>query len=266
MVPKVERNLNFIPKFGVRICNGGCDIAHIFSIPLHIKIQKMEKTSCKFCSLKSAAAHTLKNREIGVLENNCAQVEFMPGDNIVRQDSLSTNVVYVKSGLVKIHIRGPIKERIMKIVKAPSYLCLPSTFGAKINHFSATAIENTSVCFIDVTVFKQFIYSNGDFALQIILDLSQGELQSLHHCLNNAQKQNIGRVADAILFFAREIYNSNTFILPISRQDLADLTGITRESASRILTDFHNEKIVEIDGKKISIINESLLRQISEKG
>ena len=30
MVPKVERNLNFIPKFAVRICNGGCDIAHIF--------------------------------------------------------------------------------------------------------------------------------------------------------------------------------------------------------------------------------------------
>jgi len=266
MVPKVERNLTFIPKFAVRICKRGCDITHIFSIPLRFKIQKMEKTSCKFCNLKSAAAHTLKNSEIGVLENNCAQVDFMPGDNIVRQNSLSTNVIYIKSGLVKVHIRGPIRERIMKIVKAPTYLCLPSSFGDKVNHFSATAIESTSVCFIDVTVFKQFIYSNGDFALQIILDLSKGELQSLHHCLNNAQKQNIGRVADAILFFAHEIYNSNSFLLPISRQDLADLTGITRESASRILTDFDNEKIVEIEGKKISITNEALLRQISEKG
>ncbi|HEY3388752.1 MAG TPA: Crp/Fnr family transcriptional regulator, partial [Prolixibacteraceae bacterium] len=156
--------------------------------------------------------------------------------------------------------------RIMKIVKAPTYLCLPSTFGDKINHFSATALEETSVCFIDVTIFKQFIYTNGDFAFQIICDLSKGELQNFHNCLNNAQKQNIGRIADAILFFGIDIYKSNTFTLPVSRQDLADLTGITRESASRILTNFHNEKILEIDSRKITILNEPLLREISEKG
>jgi len=226
----------------------------------------MKRTLCKFCSLKSAAAQTLNEDEICVLENNCAEVLFKVGDNIIKQEALSTNVAYVKSGLVKIHIKGPIKERIMKIVKAPTYLCLPSTFGDKVNHFSATAIEETAVCFIDVTVFKQFIHHNGDFAFQIILDLSKGELQNFHNCINNAQKQNIGRVADAILFFANQIYNSNTFVLPISRQDLADLAGITRESASRILTEFHNEKIVEIDSRKITIINEKLLMQISERG
>lgn len=226
----------------------------------------MERIVCKFCNLKSTAAQMLKEDEICILENNCAQSQFKVGDIIIKQDALSTNVVYIKSGLVKIHIKGPIRERIMKIVKAPAYLCLPSTFGAKINHFSATAIEDTSVCFIDVTVFKQFIYKNGDFAFQIILDLSKGELQNLHNCLNNAQKQNIGRIADAILFFACEIYKSNTFTLPVSRQDLADLTGITRESASRILTNFHNEKILEIDSRNITILNETLLRQISEKG
>jgi CRP-like cAMP-binding protein len=226
----------------------------------------MEKTVCKFCNLKSAATQKLNEDEIGILDNNCAQVCFKPGDNIIRQDALSTNVVYIKSGLVKIHIKGPIKERIMKITKAPAYLCLPSTFGDKINHFSATALEVTTVCFIDVTIFKQFIYDNGDFAFQIILDMSKGELQNFHNCLNNAQKQNVGKIADAILFFAHEIYNSTTFTLPISRQDLADLTGITRESASRILTDFHNEKIVQINSSKLSILNEKLLQQISERG
>jgi CRP-like cAMP-binding protein len=226
----------------------------------------MEESICKFCNLKSTAAQMLNEIEIGLLQNNCARAHFSAGDNIIKQDALSTNVVYVKTGLVKIHIKGPIRERIMKIVKAPTYLCLPSTFGDKINHFSATAIEETMVCFIDVTVFKQFIYTNGDFAFQIILDMSKGELQNFHNCLNNAQKQNIGRIADAILFFADQIYKSSTFALPVSRQDLADLTGITRESASRILTNFHNEKILAINGRKITILNETLLRQISVKG
>ncbi len=226
----------------------------------------MNIKNCDSCKMKSAAAKRLNKNEICSLENNCAEVNFKTGDIIVKQDALSTNVVYIKSGLVKIHIKSPIKERIMKIIKAPAYLCLPSTFGDKVNHFSATAIEETTVCFIDITVFKGFIYENGDFAFQIIVDMSKEELQNFHNCLNNSQKQNIGRIADSILFFATHIYNSNTFKLPVSQQDLADLTGITRESASRILTDFHNEKILEIDGKNISILNENLLRQISEKG
>ncbi|SDB93114.1 Crp/Fnr family transcriptional regulator [Williamwhitmania taraxaci] len=226
----------------------------------------MDKTSCKFCTLKSSAAKKLTDSELETMSSNCAEVHFKAGDTIIIQDALSTNVAYIKSGLVKIHIRGPIKEKIMKIAKAPTYLCLPSTFGDKVNHFSATALEKTTVCFIDVTTFKNFIYQNGDFAYQIITDMSKGELLNFHSLINNAQKQNIGRVADAILFFATEIYNSTTFTLPISRQDLGDLLGITRESASRILTDFHNEKILQIEGKKITILNEPLLTQISEKG
>lgn len=226
----------------------------------------MKTTLCEFCKLKSAAAKTLDSDQICMLENNCAEAHFNTGDNIVKQDSFSTNVVYIKSGLVKIHIKSPHKEKIMRIVKAPAYLCLPSTFGDKINHFSATALEETDICFIDVAAFKHFIYNNGDFAWQIILDLSKSELRNLHNCLNNAQKQNIGRVADAVLFFANEVYDSSSFRLPVSRQDLADLTGVSRESASRILTDFHNENIVEIKGRQISILNEKLLQEISDKG
>jgi CRP-like cAMP-binding protein len=226
----------------------------------------MERILCKFCKLKSPAAQKLNDKELNELDDNCSEAHFKAGDIIVKQDALSTNVMYIKTGLVKIHIKGPIRERIMRITKAPAYLCLPSTFGDKVIHFSATAIEETSVCFIDSSVFKKFIYENGDFAFQIIIDMSKVELQNYHNCLNNAQKQNIGRIADAILFFAGEIYNSTSFTLPVSRQEMADLTGITRESASRILTDFHNEKILEIDGRKINIMNETLLKQISEKG
>jgi len=135
-----------------------------------------------------------------------------------------------------------------------------------VNHFSISALEDTTVCFIDVNIFRKFIYENSDFAYQIIFDLSKGELQNFQNCFNNAQKQNIGRVAEAILFFANEIYNSNTFTLPVSRQDLADLTGITRESASRILTEFHNEKILEIKNREITILNEKLLVRSVRKG
>jgi CRP/FNR family transcriptional regulator len=226
----------------------------------------MKNETCSVCSSKSEAAQKLSSDEIRVLENNCARVKFQSGDIIIKQDSFSTNVAYIKSGLVKIHVKGPMRERIMKITKAPRYLCLPGSFGDKTNHFSVTALEETIVCFIDFNVFKQFIYMNGDFAYQIILDMSKSELQNFSNCLNNAQKQNIGRVADAILFFADKIYGSNSFDLPVSRQEIADLTGITRESASRIFSEFHNERIIDLQNRHLTILNEKLLKEISEKG
>jgi len=227
----------------------------------------MEKVQCKYCGLKSPATKELNDSELELLSCNRAEVKFNAGDLIVMQDAFSTNIAYVKSGLVKVHLKGPSKDMIMRVVKAPAYLCLPSAFGDKINHFSATALEDdTFVCFIDSETFKHFISANGAFAYQILLDLSKGQLQSFHHCISNSQKHNIGKVAETLLFFADEIYGSHTFTLPISRQDLGDMTGSTRESVSRLFTDFHNEKILKIEGRKITIVNEGLLRQIAEKG
>jgi len=226
----------------------------------------MAKTICQLCNLKSSAEQKLNEAELCMLGENCAETHFQAGDIIIKQDAHSTNVAYLKSGLVKIHIDGGIKDKIIKITKAPAYICLPSNFGDKINHFSATALEQTTVCFINVNMFKKLIYENGDFAYQIILEMSKNELQNFHNCLNNAQKQNIGKVADVILFFANTIYNSNTFRLPVTREELAALAGITRESCSRIFTEFNNDKILEVNSRYITILNEKLLRQISEKG
>lgn len=226
----------------------------------------MKDENCRFCELRSSAAHKLSATELGILSNNCAQSVFKKGDIIIKQNSLSTNVVYVKSGLVKLHVDGPRKEMILRIVKAPSYLCLPSSLGDKVNHFSATALENTSVCFIDLNTFRQFIYTNGDFAYQLIIDLSRTQIQSFHTCVNNAQKHSAGKVADALLFFSEEIYKNPSFVLPVSRLDMSDITGTTRESVSRILSDFHNDNIIRLEGKRVTILNASRLKQISEKG
>jgi CRP-like cAMP-binding protein len=226
----------------------------------------MRKIICKQCDFKSPAARTLSEMELDGLESGCAKTNFKSGEIIVKQNALSTNVAYLKSGLAKVHFSGPLKDQIMQIVKAPTYIGLPSNFGNKVNQFSVTALENCSVCFLDLAAFKKFIYANGDFAYNIILEMSKNELKNFHICHNHSQKQTTGRIADAILFFYREIYDRPTFTLPFSRQDFGNLAGTTRENACRILSQFHNEGIIGIAGKRISILNEKLLQQISEKG
>jgi len=226
----------------------------------------MTQHKCSDCQIKSAATKNLTIKEFEILETNSARVNFKKGEIIFKQDALSLNVVYLRSGLVKIHMKGPSHEKILRIMKAPSYLGIPTSMGEKINQFSATAIEDTSVCFIDSNIFRNFIYTNGRFAYEVILELCRNELFDYQRYASLAQKQIAGLVAETLLCFSDKIYESDHFNIPITRSDMADLIGTSRESVSRVLTDMNNEKIIELDSSSLTILKRELLQQISEKG
>jgi CRP/FNR family transcriptional regulator len=221
---------------------------------------------CKFCSKRSPAAEHLKNEELEKLGHSCVEVSFQKGDIIFKQNALSSNIIYVREGLVKIHMAGPEREQILKIAKGPTYLGIPTTLGDKVNNYSATALTPVEVCFIDIQVFKDFISSNNEFAYEIIVSLCKNELNHFHRCVNQLQKQSAGRVAETLLFFADEIFESDEFDLPLSRHEFGDLTGNSRENVSRILSDLDKEGIINIKGKSITILNKGKLFSISKNG
>jgi CRP/FNR family transcriptional regulator len=193
-------------------------------------------------------------------------VKFRKGNSIFTQGMFSTNVVYLRSGLAKIHITGPYHEQIVRIVKAPRYLGLPTTIGDKINQYSVTAISDVEVCFIDITAFRLLLKETDQFAFEIILDLCKDELESIRRCATRTQKQTRGNIADVILEFADHIYKSDSFTLPVSQADIGNLVDTSRESVSRILTEFHKDEIINMKGKRIEILNKKSLQLISQNG
>jgi CRP-like cAMP-binding protein len=69
-----------------------------------------------------------------------------------------------------------------------------------------------------------------------------------------------------LLYLNKEEFNSIDIFSHISRKDLAELSGMAIESVARILTEFSDDKIIEIKGKKIEIKNIELLKSISKNG
>jgi len=224
------------------------------------------KNECKTCSIKSKAASKLSDEEIEKLSLNCALVKFHKGDQLIKQGSFSSNVAYLRSGLAKIHIEGPYHEQIVRIVKAPSYLGLPTTFGDKINQYSVSVIEEAEVCFINIDAFRQLLKSNSDFSYEIMLELCRNELEVFCRCANRTQKQIRGKIADVLLEFSEKIYKSSIFTLPITQEDLGDLVDSSRESISRVLAEFDKDGIIKIVGRKIEILNKKSLSLISANG
>ena len=60
--------------------------------------------------------------------------------------------------------------------------------------------------------------------------------------------------------------DDSTLRIYMAREDLANLSNMTTSNAIRTLTSFVNEKIIAVDGRRIKIINEQMLRKISKFG
>lgn len=221
---------------------------------------------CSTCALKSEAAKMLKEDELQELSKHCCEVEFEKNKLIIGQNTLSSHVLYLKRGLVKIHVEHAGKERITQIKKGTSYLCLPDSFTKTPSQFSITSLLPSTVCFIDAEAFRSFIFMNGEFAYRVIQDISKNYLSNLFHTLTLSEKHSMGKVAEALLYFSQDIFASSTFELPISRQDFSGLIGISRESVSRILSGFHQSSVLEVNERSITINDESTLLKIRDKG
>ena len=226
----------------------------------------MNNIDCRLCKFKSTAASHLKSDELDSLRSNCAQVNFKTGDTIIKQHALSSNIIYIKTGFVKIHMEGPERESILRISKAPTYLGIPTTMGDRINHYSATALTDTMVCFIDLSAFRKFIYRNGRFAYEILLDRCKSDLDHFHRFVNLTQKHLNGRIADALLNFADNLFENDEIEMIINRSEFADLVGSSRESVSRVLNQFQEEGLIIMKDTKIFLKNRKSLEIISKNG
>ena len=224
------------------------------------------KNECIDCACVMKSMGTLKNCQLENLEKNHAVVKFKKGNSIIKQGMFSTNVVFLRTGLAKIHITGPYNEQIVRLIKAPTYLGLPTTFGNKINQYSVTAVLDSEVCFIDISMFRIILKENSEFSAYIIQELSQSELESYGRCANRTQKQTRGNLADVLLDLSDNIFESDSFMLPISQSDIGNLVDASRESVNRLLSEFISDNIIEMKGREVSILNKKSLQIISSNG
>ncbi len=226
------------------------------------------ETTCNICHFNPCpAVKRLALKEQELLAKNSTEVKPKKGDLIFMQNAFANNVAYLTSGLVKKHMTGlNDKQQIIEIIKAPTYIGIPTTLGNNINQYSVTSLTESSMCMIDLNIFKQLCYENALFSYEIIQEMARKELKHFCNCFNRTQKNAKGLVAETLVYFSRTVFNSNNFCIPLNRSEIADLINISREQVCRVLSEFHHDGIIDIKGKEIVIKNSDLLNKISRNG
>lgn len=223
--------------------------------------------SCIGCQCKSHLFSLLNDEELFLVDAHKVHVHFKAGETIKKQGTFMSHVLSVNSGLAKLYIEGiEGKSSILRIVKPTSFIGGPGIYFDQRHHFTITALIESSVCFIDLQVFKDILRRNHTFAEEFLKDFSRDVLTVYNRLIYLTQKQMPGRMADALLYLHDEIFHQLKFPMILSRFDLAELSAMSRESALKILRDFQKEGLVKISDHEMEILDEEALRKISRIG
>lgn len=227
----------------------------------------LKNQTCELCVYRSWAFDKLTKEQLRLIDQHKQEYSYEKGEVICREGEDVKSFLYLQNGLVKLlSTERNDKEHIISIAKPLDFIGLLSIFSNDKHIYTITAIENSVVCFVELDVIKQLMRENGEFALDFIEKVSKVSDDVIHTRLNINTKQLRGRIAYILLFFAEHIYGKNTFELPISRKEMAQLIDMSTENVIRILSEFRKDHIISIEGKNIVLHDPERLKRIYELG
>jgi CRP/FNR family transcriptional regulator len=162
-------------------------------------------------------------------------------------------------GKIKIVQSGETgKEQIIRFAKEGDVIGYGSLLSGEKYSCSAVALEDSSVCFISKSFFLNLVSHDTTLAMRMAVLLANDLKDTEQKMTGLSQKTVRERTAEAILFL-KEIFgyetDNITLNISISREEFANLIGAARETATRLLSEFKDDGMVELYGKKIRIVN-----------
>lgn len=223
-------------------------------------------TNCTKCDNRSELFYLLDEQQIAELNENRYEVIFNAGETIHKQGSSATHALTITSGLAKLYLEGKHRNIILEILKPTDFFAAPGIYVDNRHHYTLKAITPATACYLDAEYFQKMISDNPEFAHRYIQIMNRKTIDSYSKILELTQKQMPGRVAGALLYLYNTIYQTNQVELDLSRQDLADLCGLSKESCIRILKDFKDARYIALEGQHLIVNDPENLQKIYDNG
>ena len=195
------------------------------------------------------------------LSNERKKRVYQKKTEVFRKGDLPNYLYFVLEGKIKeFKTNEDGKELIIGIYSKGEFFGFEALLENSEYKESATAIENTELALIPKKDFFSLLYSNRDVANKFIELLSNKITEKEDRLLNLAYNSVRQRTAEALVTLW-EKYGKEPEIT-ISRDDLAHMVGTATESVIRVLSDFKEENVIEIQSGKIRITHPEKLKQI----
>lgn len=221
---------------------------------------------CKDCVVDLGTIfNTLKTEELDQLGFDKGCDFYKRGDIVYHEGNRMNGCYCVNKGIVKLYKTGiEGKEQIISFAKKGDLIGFRSVLSGELACTTAKVIEDAVLCFIPADTLLSMAKNNPDFSMQL-MQLTCKELGEANKYITDiAQKTVRERLAEVLIMLMEtfELDESNTLQISLTREELANIVGTATESVIRLLSEFKGDKLIELNGRKIKILDDKTLRKV----
>jgi CRP-like cAMP-binding protein len=194
------------------------------------------------------------------LSENKKVKSFKKKAEVFSEGDTPLNIFFIKAGSVKIFKSHPDgKELITNIYNANDFFGFEPILEGNTYQESAVAMQDAQIITIPKQDFISLLHGHRDVASGFISLLCKKVAAKEQQLLNLAYNSVRQRTAEALLKVQQ---TNNQELIQISRDDLAKMVGTASESVIRVLSDFKDEALIEIESGKIKILQPAKLEKV----
>lgn len=204
------------------------------------------------------------------VKSNYTVHHYKKNEMIHCEGDIPTHMMVLAAGKVKVYKEGVgSRTQIIRMLKPGEHFSYRAIIANDGYNTNVSAFEASTVYMIKADIFISILKNNNAFCYRFLEEVASDLGASDARTVNLTQKHIRGRLAEALLLLRKNYgveEDGATINIYLSREDLASLSNMTTSNAIRTLSNFVNEHIIAMDGRKLKIIDEDRLRKISKMG
>ena len=193
---------------------------------------------------------------------------YEKGEQIFKEGMVPTGIYYIREGKAKKYkIDNFGKQQIIYVANAGELIGYHANLAAERYPDSAAALEQSVISFIPQIDFMEVLEQSTVLSKRLLMTLSHEFGVLANNISVFAQRPVRERIAITLLVLREKFKNdgieNSEIEINISRDDIANMAGTSRENTVRLLRDFKDEQLIETKGRRIRIIDIKKLAAVS---
>jgi CRP/FNR family transcriptional regulator len=218
-------------------------------------------TGCtgKYCATKVSIFSVLHENELREVVDRIIKRQYKKGQVIFFEGDISDRLYIINRGKVKVYTYNKEgREQILYILSDGDFIGDLSLLKRGQLQFNAEAIEDVDICILTKQDFDNMVTRNPQITLKM-LEVVHDRIISLERLVQTLSTKDVdARIAGLLLSFSKDFGESADsgikINLPLSREEMANYIGVTRETISRKLTSMQDEGLIELVGNRVILI------------
>ncbi len=196
----------------------------------------------------------LSPREMQELDRITTMSNVQKGKVFYRPEDVTEVLFIIKQGRVQLYrISAEGKKLVITTLGPGNLFGEMALVGEQMHNTFAEAIEDCLICVMSRTDLERLILNKPQVALRV-LDITGRRLHEAEERLEDMAFKGIPARLASLLLRVREEQGSNE-IKGLTHQDLAEMVGTYRETATQVLNDLKNDGLIDIGRKRIIILD-----------